>query len=468
MEARSRRDAGAGALVPGLTALFLTAFTALPVAVHGQEERPVSLDEAVAEAMDESPDVRAARSRAEAAEHGERAADAFRWPSLSLEAGAVRSNDPVAAFGSRLRQGRFTSADFDPARLNHPDPITDWSGAVALGWSPVDLSALAASEAAELEATAAGLGATWAARAAGFRAEARYVEAVAADNRLRTARTAEEAARANLEVTEQRREEGVLTDADVLQARAALSGAEAQRIDAERARADARSRLAVAMGWSEDVVPIPTDTLLAAPGTPDGGAPPGGENDLTGRPDLRASSAQVEAQGARTRQARRARLPTLETFARIETHSARVAEDLEDDWTLGFRLRVPLFTGFRMGAQEAAASSLRDAAAREHEQRLREARAQVSEARRAVESASRGAEAAGAAADAAEEAARLTRRRFEEGLTTTADLLAVEARAADLRIEAVNAGLMRYLARARLEFLTDTSIEDDPRGGTNP
>lgn len=465
MDPRSRPDAGARTFTLVLTLLSLIT---LPPAVDGQEERPVSLDEAVTEAMDESPDVRAARSRAEAAEHGERAADAFRWPMLSLEAGAVRSNDPVAAFGARLRQGRFTAADFDPARLNHPDPITDWSGAVALGWSPLDFSALAESEAAELEATAAGLGATWAARAAGFRAEARYVEAVAADNRLRAARSAEEAARANLEVTEQRREEGVLTDADVLQARAALSGAEARRIDAERSRADARSRLAVAMGWSEDAVPIPTDTVLSVSGDPGGGAPAAAGSDLAERPDLRASGVQVEAEEARARQARRARLPTLETFARIETHSAQVAEDLEDDWTLGFQLRVPLFTGFGIGAREDAATALRDAAAREHEQRLREARAQVSEVRRAVESAARSAEAARAAADAAEEAARLTRRRFEEGLTTTADLLAVEARAADLRIQAVNAELMRYLARARLEFLTDTNIEDEPRGGTNP
>lgn len=446
--------------------LLVVAVWISPGPVEAQEKRPVSLDEAVAEAMAESPDVRAARSRAEAAGHGENAADAFLWPTLSLEAGAVRSNDPVAAFGARLRQGTFTQADFDPARLNHPDPLTDWSGAVALGWAPLDFSALAASEAAELEADAAELAAAWTGRAAGFRAEARYVEAVAAENRLGAARSAEEAARANLEVTEQRLEEGVLTDADFLQARAALSAAEARRIDAERARADARSRLGVALGWSEDAIPIPTDSVLNQ--LPGGTTPTEAAADLPSRADLRASGAGVEAQEARARQASRSRLPRLETFARIETHSSRVVEDLQDDWTLGFQIRVPLFTGFRIGSQERAASALHDAAAREHEQRLREARAQVGEVRRAVEAATGGAEAARLAAEAAEEAARLTRRRFEEGLTTTADLLAVEARAVELRTEAVNAALMRYLAAARLEFLTDTNIDDEPRGGTNP
>jgi outer membrane protein TolC len=107
---------------------------------------------------------------------------------------------------------------------------------------------------------------------------------------------------------------------------------------------------------------------------------------------------------------------------------------------------------------------MREAAAREHEQRLREARAEVAEARRAVEAATRGAVAARAAADAAEEAARLMRRRFEEGMTTTADLLDAEARAAQLRTGTVNAELMRHLAAARLAFLTDTDTEH-LRGG---
>jgi len=144
------------------------------------QERPVTLREAVEAARSAGPDVLAARSRAEAARQGRRAAAAYRLPVVGLEAGALWSDDPVAAFGGRLRQGRFTQADFDPAGLNHPDALTDWSGAVGAMWVPLDFSAGAAYRAAQAEAEAAGLGADWAARAAAFRGEARYVEAVAA------------------------------------------------------------------------------------------------------------------------------------------------------------------------------------------------------------------------------------------------------------------------------------------------
>jgi outer membrane protein TolC len=364
----------------------------------------------------------------------------------------IRSDDPVAAFGGRLRQGRFTQQDFDPARLNDPDALTDWSGGVGAAWAPLDLGADAGLRAARAEAEAAGLGAAWALRAAAFGAEVRYVEAVGAARRLSAADAALDAAEANEDVTSRRRDQGMLTDADFLQARAALEGARARQIDAERGVMDARVRLAVSMGWPAGAIPVPVDTSFAEAADMDGA--------LTARPDLRASEAGVRVAEARLSQARRARLPSLEGFARLETHSAEALAGAERDWTVGLQVRVPLFTGFRITAQERAAALMRDAARTEHEQRVREAEAELGETRRGVEAARQGHTAARAAADAAAEAARLMRRRFEEGMTTTSELLAAEARAADLDTRAVDVRLSLHLALARLTFLTDTTDYD--------
>jgi len=441
-----------------LTVQSLTVLTLLaPTAAYAQEERPVTLQEAVAEARRSSPDVGAARARAEAAEQGARAAASYLWPTLGVEAGAIRSNDPVAAFGSRLRQGRFSQADFDPALLNHPDPLTDWSGAVGATWAPVDFSAGAARTAAGADAEAARFGARWATRAAAFRAEARYLEAVGAEQRRVAADVALEAAQANLDVMTRRNEEGLLTDADVLQARAAVEAVRAGAINATRGVADARGRLGLALGWPSSVTPIPTETEFATVATSPGASP-------RGRADLMASERTVWAAAARVDQARRARLPRVEGFARLATHSSKVFSGVEEDWTVGFQVRVPLFTGFAVSAGEKAARAMRDAARLDHDQRVREAEAQIAEATRAVGAARQGAQAAQAGSQAATEAARLMRRRFEEGMTTTADLLGAEARAADLSAASVNARLMLSLAAARLAFLTDTTTDDESGG----
>jgi len=430
--------------------VLVSALAAWAPALGGQET-PVTLAEAVAAARVASQDVLAAHARARAAEQGRVAAGAFRWPTLGLEAGAIRSDDPVAAFGGRLRQGRFSQADFEPAGLNHPDALTDWSGAVGAAWAPLDFSADAALRAAGAEAEAAGLGAAWAERAAAFRAEARYLEAVGAARRLDAALSALRSAEANARITQRRRDEGLLTDADALQARAALEGARAGEIDARRALADARGRLGVAMAWPAGRIPLPTDTAFSAPGARAG--------DLTRRLDLRASGAVVRAADARVSQARRARLPRLEGFARLSTHAPDAFSGAERDFTLGFVVRVPIFTGFAIRSQERAAAAMRDAATSEHELRIREAEAQVAEATRAVGAARQGAAAARAASEAAAEAARLMRRRFEEGLITTADLLAVEAQAAALATRAVDAELGLHMAAARLALLTDTTTD---------
>jgi len=429
----------------------------VPPSVYAQEERPLSLQEAIAEAGSGSPDVGAARARAEAAEQGVRAASAYLWPTVGVEAGAVRSNDPVAAFGGRLRQGRFTQADFDPARLNHPAALTDWSGAVGAAWAPFDLSASAGRDAARAGADAARFGARWAARAAEFRAEARYMEAVAAEQLLAATNVSLNAALANLDIMTRRSEEGLLTDADVLQARAVVEGARARSIDASRGVMDARELLAVALGWPAGVMPVPTDTDFPAAATHSTESP-------VGRADLRASEQTVQAADARVRQASHARLPRVEGFARLETHSSAMFSGAEEDWTVGFQVRVPLFTGFAVSAGEKAARAMRTAARLDHDRRVRQAEADNAQAARAVDAAGQGAQAAQAASDAATEAARLMRRRFEEGMTTTAELLGAEARAADLSASAVNARLMLSLAAARLAFLTDTNTDDQSGG----
>lgn len=435
-----------------------------------QEVRPVTLEEAVAEARQRSPDVRAARAQAEAAAQQASAAASYLWPTVGLEAGMMRTDDPVAAFGSRLRQGRFTQADFDPALLNDPAPLTDWSGAVGARWAPVDFSAEAARVAARRQAQAARFGADWAAEAAAFRAEMSYLQAVGARGMLTAAEAALAAAEANLRVVRRRAEEGLLTDADVLQAEAAAEGARARVIAGRQAVADAQEYLAVAMGWPAGAVPRPVDEDMPTPVAEGleavGGAGEAEVWDPGRRPDLRASLEALEAARASVAQASRARLPKVEAFARVETHAPEVADGLERSWTAGFQIRVPVFTGFAVTSQKAAAASMAEAARARHEGALRQARAEVAEARRGVASARRTVAASEAGARAAAEAARLMRRRFEEGLTTTADLLAAESRAAAMEAGAVQARLNLALAAARLAFLAHTTPENqEPLSG---
>jgi len=278
---------------------------------------------------------------------------------------------------------------------------------------------------------------------------------VGATGRLDAARAALEAARATRRRVDLRVSEGLLMDADAMQAHAAVEAARVRSIDAERSLTDARERLAVALGWGPGRIPVPTDTTFVEVEVY--GA------DAEGRPDLEASALGARAAQERAREAGRARLPSVRGYARLESHAPSPWSDRRSDWTAGFVVSVPLFTGFAVTAQERATAARAEASSLDHQLRLREARAEVAEAARALDAAREGVGAAAAAWQAAEEAARLVRLRFGEGLITTAELLATEAIAADLRTAAVDARLDLRLASARLAFLTDTTTQERER-----
>src|SRR5690606_33558497 len=129
-----------GTLAAALGALGALGWAGGVAPLGAQEVRPLTLEEAVAEGRANHPSVAIAGARAAGAREQVAVAGASRWPALMLEGGVMASTDPVAAFGGRLRQGAFTEADFDPARLNRPDALTDLDGALVLGWAPVDFS----------------------------------------------------------------------------------------------------------------------------------------------------------------------------------------------------------------------------------------------------------------------------------------------------------------------------------------
>jgi outer membrane protein TolC len=278
------------------------------------------------------------------------------------------------------------------------------------------------------------------------------VEAAAAELLLGSTEAALAAAEANVDRAERHAAEGMVTEADVLQARAALEDARLGDITARQGVDDARARLALALGWPAEVVPVPDTEALTRP---DARSAVPSESS---RADLLASEARVRAASSQVSRADRARLPKVQAFARLEGHADEGFSARGDSWSVGLRLSVPLFTGFELGARRQAARAELDVASLQHDQMLNRARAALAEARRGLESRSSAVVAAEAAARSGLEAARLMRLRYEEGLATTAELLAVESAATRHAATALQARLSHRIAAASLLLLDDPTL----------
>lgn len=445
--------------------LTFLALAAAPLQGQAPAEVPLTLQEAVEAALDGNRGLAAAEARAEAADLGARAEEGFLFPSVQATAGAVRTDDPVGVFGTRLRQRSFTQADFDIAALNDPDAVSDWTAGVGVQWDLAQYHRWVERDAGHARSRAASAALDRTREGTVFRTRALYVEAVRTQSALEALEASLASAQETRDRVSRRVDEGMGTQADVLQAQAAVSGIQARAAHARAQVADAREALASWLGWPGDRVPVPSqgaDVLNAA--TPD----PVDDHALDGRADLVAGRAQVEAAEAEARAVNARRLPGLQAFGMLSTHAPGVADDREANWTVGVQLSVPLFTGFSLTRGADAARAQARALSLEQTQREADARNEVRSARRGVEAARGALDAARAARDAADEAARLLRRRYEEGMATVADLLQAEAQAAALDTGVVDAEANLSMALAALDFVAGHEVHRADAGLQTP
>ncbi|HEX2949965.1 MAG TPA: TolC family protein, partial [Armatimonadota bacterium] len=120
----------------GSVLLATIAMCLLPATASAQT--PLTLPQAVSIALEKNPLRKAAAADQRATIQGTAEARSGLLPRITFSEVATRGNDPVYAFGTRLRQGRFTAADFALNRLNHPTPIGDFTTRLGGQWALFD------------------------------------------------------------------------------------------------------------------------------------------------------------------------------------------------------------------------------------------------------------------------------------------------------------------------------------------
>jgi len=116
-----------------LVAALLVVQQCSAVSAEGQHE-PLTLQRAVAASLEQNPDRKMAATGLTTAAAEHRLSRTELLPQFSFGEGVTRSNDPVFAFGSKLRQQRFGQSDFGLNVLNRPTPVNDFETKFAGQW----------------------------------------------------------------------------------------------------------------------------------------------------------------------------------------------------------------------------------------------------------------------------------------------------------------------------------------------
>lgn len=413
---------------------------------------PLTIDEAIRAAWSTHPLLRASQAQVEASRADADRAGQARLPTLSLVARAVRTDEPMMAFGVRLDQGRITQADFDPARLNDPAAIGALGGGVSLqlplymGGRLVagQRAAGAAADAEQADHARRRL------EVAALVVEA-YFGAQAAEQGIQWADDLAAHATETERFVRERAAQGLALDADLARAVAFRAQADAERAAAVQRRATARSALALLAGAPAGAAEL-TSPVGALP-PPPVAAPEA----LGARPDVQAARLRERAATAGVTAARGALLPSL--FAQASAELSRTPDLSEGTaWTsLGLVARWDLSLG-DAAAHRAAGARARAAAEARAYRELAAAR-DLSEAEVAESTAGARVRAAEEAVAASESARTLRGARHRQGLLPLTDVLDAEAGLAGARALLLASRVEARLARARHALALHQPIE---------
>ena len=178
----------------------------------------LSVDDALRRAQSQSFPVRSAEAQRRAATARKRQSLGVFLPQVTAREQALFTTDPVNAFGSTLRQERFTQADFAIDALNTPDRVDLYGTQLQVQQPILNLDGLFERRAAADAARAAGYRAERTEAVVSFRVKKGYYGLLLAERQVGVIDSALAAARANRDQAQALFDEGIINRADRLAA----------------------------------------------------------------------------------------------------------------------------------------------------------------------------------------------------------------------------------------------------------
>lgn len=403
--------------------LSLILMTGVLSSAAAQEPARLSLSQAAAMALEKNPLRKAAAAEQRASLADIRMARSAFLPTITFSESATRGNDPVYAFGTRLRQGRFTDADFRLNRLNHPTPIGDFVTRFGGQWTLFDsFSNKLSFRRAKLMNDAAVQRLARADQETLFRVINAYYALLLAQKQVAVAEETLKTANAVLDRSKSRVEAGTVVESDALSAQVDVASRQQDLIRARNGVSLTRAQLNMALGAPADSV-FETADVLAERALPAMTLHDAEKNALTQRPDLKQIEAQTSAQETGVKLARAAFGPRVNAFGSWQMDNAAFAGNGSNNWIAGAEVQFDLFAGGRKQAQLSREKAMLERADAMKQAATDKIRLEVRQAFYDFDAARQMLEVSRASVAQAEESLRINQNRYEGGLTTITDLL---------------------------------------------
>lgn len=423
----------------------------------------LTLQQAVNIALERNPERKAALAETRVASADVREARSFLLPHVAFSETATRGNDPVYVFGSKLRQQRFTTADFGLNVLNTPTPFGNFATRFGGTWNLFDsFGSWRAVNRAERVKDAISHQLDRTDQEIIFRVVDSYYGVLLAKKQLEIAVASMKTAQAIQNRSKDRFESGVVVESDFLSAEVRFAARNQELIRAQNNLALARAQLGTSMGIATENEFEPGEALEERD-LPAMTLEEAEKNAVELRPDLNRIRSEEAAQQQSVSVAKSSFGPRVNAFAGWEADNpAFLAGGGGNSWLAGIEVKVDLFEGGAKKARLSRERAMQERIAAAKEMATDTTRLEVRRAYYDLDSARQQVEVARATIAASAESLRINQNRYDSGLSTITDLLAAEEAARRSQTEYWEAVYRYHTGYANLELASGTLNPESP------
>ena len=421
-------------------------------------QEPLTLRQAIDQALVQNPAAAMANAGGQEARSAATMARTQLLPHLNFTEDISRGDDPVYAFGTRLRQRQFTQDDFALNDLNRPQPIANFATRFSGSWTAFDsFKTQREIRRADLSRASASSSAKALDQQIVLHVVEAYQSVLYAQREIDVTQHEQETAAALLNSAAEHVNAGLSVESDQMSAEVNVAARKEELIaaqgDLELGWAELRETMGAPELKAVELKPLEPHVFVQLALD---------EEIATAtktRPDLMALAQTQSAQASAVGAARSQFGPMVSAYGNWEDDRGSLGSSGGNNWVAGVQISVDILPASKRAqlAQESAAKQRIDAQLSTSQQHMR---LEVSRAHILLQAAALTLDTARAAMDQSAESLRILKNRYGAGLATITDLLRAEdaeRQSQSMYWKAVYGNAMAY---AELLYATGTLTPD--------
>jgi outer membrane protein TolC len=433
----------------GKNILFLTFLLYNFLIINAQQETLISLEEALNSVENDNYAIKISEQEYLVAKADYNQTQAILLPNISLSHSGISTNNPLMAFGSKLNQEILTQADFNPALLNDPESIRNFTSKIEIQQPIFNADGLFMRKAAKAKMNAVELQSSRTKERMKLEVTKAYMKLQIAYKAVEVLEKAKEAAMENKKIATNNFHQGYLQKADILSVEVHSTEIENHLQNAKSNVQNASDYLLFLMGAHKNGTLKPATQLHT-----ERNVKLYDQQLSNNRADIEAMQKSTDAYSNMYKASKVSYLPRLNAFGSYELYDDKLLGTNAKGYVVGAQLSWSVFDGYKRIGKTQKSKAEFDRAELLLAQYKDKSQLEFSKAKRQLKDAENKLMLTNLAVEQSKEALRIRTNRFKQGLEKTSDLLISESTFLQKQMEYIQTAFNYNFTKAYVEFLT--------------